>query len=364
MPPSARSDSSTRSVMMPPTSTARPMVSVVTPFYNTAPYLAQCIESVLAQSYREFEYILVDNCSTDGSKDIAETYAKRDPRIRLIRCSQFVPQIPNYNRALAEICDASKYCKIVEADNYILPGCLELMVRAFEQSESIGLVSSYCLCQNTIDCSGYPYPMPFFRGRGCARWYLLTGVFIFGTPTSVMYRSCMVRENDKFYNENIAFHSDFDKCMQILLHWDFGFVHQVLSFKRRDNESITSVTDRVNYHAVARYSIVQRYAPVLLAASEAASLQKHSKREYYRALARRAFRFGDRAFWHYHAEGLKTIGETINWPYLVLTMGREFLWLALNPGMTTVKALRLWKRGATGNKDGARFGIPHLESMH
>ena len=64
------------------------MVSVVTPFYNTAPYLAQCIESVLAQTYPHFEYILMDNCSTDGSAEIAETYARRDSRIRLIRCNE------------------------------------------------------------------------------------------------------------------------------------------------------------------------------------------------------------------------------------------------------------------------------------
>src|SRR5271163_333260 len=91
----------------------QPLVSVVTPFFNTAPYLAECIESVLAQSYSEFEYILMDNCSTDGSGEIAKTYAGRDPRIRLIRCSEFVSQLKNYNRALAEISDASQYCKIV-----------------------------------------------------------------------------------------------------------------------------------------------------------------------------------------------------------------------------------------------------------
>ena len=113
----------------------RPLVSVVTPFFNTAPYLAECIESVLAQSYSQFEYILMDNCSTDGSSEIAATYASRDPRIRLIRCSQFLAQMPNYNRALAEISDASKYCKIVQADDWIFPECLELMVQAFEQSE-------------------------------------------------------------------------------------------------------------------------------------------------------------------------------------------------------------------------------------
>src|SRR6516164_7302008 len=127
----------------------RPLVSVVTPFYNTAPYLAQCIESVLAQSYPEFEYILVDNCSTDGSTEIAESYARRDPRIRLIRRSQFLSQVQNYNAALAEISEKSKYCKIVQADDIIFSDCLQQMVKAFAQSEKIGLVSSYSLQGDT-----------------------------------------------------------------------------------------------------------------------------------------------------------------------------------------------------------------------
>ena len=142
-----------------------PLVSVVTPFYNTAPHLAECIESVLKQSYTHFEYILMDNCSTDGSGEIAETYAARDPRIRLIRCAQFLQQIPNYNRALLQISNDSKYCKIVEADNHIFPDCLRLMVQAFQQSESIGLVSSYFLAGNLLRGSGYPYPMTMMSGR-------------------------------------------------------------------------------------------------------------------------------------------------------------------------------------------------------
>lgn len=120
-------------------------MSVLTPFFNTASYLAECIESVLGQTYSNFEYILMDNCSTDGSYEIANSYAARDSRIRLVRCSEFVPMLENYNRALREICDASVYCKIVQADDYIFPNCLQLMVQAFEQSASIGLVSSYRL---------------------------------------------------------------------------------------------------------------------------------------------------------------------------------------------------------------------------
>ena len=63
-------------------SRVEPLVSVVTPFYNTDRYLAECIESVLSQTYRNFEYVLVDNHSTDRSGVIAAEYARRDSKVR------------------------------------------------------------------------------------------------------------------------------------------------------------------------------------------------------------------------------------------------------------------------------------------
>ena len=89
-------------------------VSLVTPFYNTRKYLAECIESVLRQSYQNWEYILVDNCSDDGSNEIAQEYASRFPsKIRLVYTESFLSQVANYNFALTCICQDSKYCKIV-----------------------------------------------------------------------------------------------------------------------------------------------------------------------------------------------------------------------------------------------------------
>jgi glycosyltransferase involved in cell wall biosynthesis len=322
----------------------RPLVSVITPFYNTAQYLAECIESVLAQTYPDFEYILMDNCSTDGSGEIAEAYARCDPRIRLIRCSEFLPQIPNYNRALAQISQASLYCKVVEADNYIFPECLALMVRAFEASDLIGLVCSYCIRGNIIDASGYPYPTPHFPGRECVRWYLTSGIYVFGTPTAVMYRSCVVRQRKMFYNETLTYFADFDKCIEILLDWDFGFVHQVLSFTRGDNDSISSSHESVLLYAAASSSVVQRYAAAVLDAKAANSSRKQSRREYYSLLARQAMTPSRPGFWKYHMGVLRGIEEKIDLPYLSVCIIREGLWRAVNPGITIAKALRLVRR--------------------
>jgi glycosyltransferase involved in cell wall biosynthesis len=331
----------------------QPLVSVVTPFYNTAPYLAQCIESVLAQTYSNFEYILSNNCSADGSLEIAQSYARRDSRIRLINQPKLLSQIPHYNNALAAISAESKFCKMVQADDCILPECLQAMLQAFAQSESIGLVSAYDLKGDIVRGTGYPYPTPFLPGKEMARMYLRTGVFVFGSPSTVMYRSSLVREQNPFYRDGLL-HEDTEKCMEILEHWDFGFVHQVLSFLRADNESIMGSVRNYQPRAVDRYIMVRRFASVFLDAPEAAALQRSAKQTYYRILAEQAVRLRGRAFWQYHQKGLQTVGESLNRPYLFCQVVREILWLLVNPGICAQLLFSFFKRkrkwsGVVGN---------------
>ena len=80
-----------------------PLVSYVTPFYNTEEYLAECIESVLRQTYGNWEYVLLNNCSTDNSVQIAEHYTRAYPdKIRLEHNSAFLSQVQNFNRVFRQ----------------------------------------------------------------------------------------------------------------------------------------------------------------------------------------------------------------------------------------------------------------------
>jgi len=322
---------------------SQPLVSVVTPFHNTASFLAECIESVLAQNYREFEYILVDNCSTDDSGAIAEAYARRDSRIRMIRRTQLLSQVQNYNAALAEISEESQYCKVVQADDYIFPGCLAQMVKMFEQSESIGLVSAYDVKANVVRGSGFPYAESPVSGKQAARLYLEKAIFPFGSPTTVMYRSSLVRGQRPFYDES-RLHEDTEKCMEILEHWDFGFVPQVLAFLRADNESISNAVRSFQPSSLDRYIIVSRYASVFLDSSRAKSIRQLAKRDYYQTLANAALRLRESQFWRYHEKGLKTLGEKIDRPYLVFVAASELLWMLVNPGDTIRRMVAKSKR--------------------
>src|SRR5436190_1534593 len=97
------------------------LVSVVTPVYNGARYLAECIESVLAQTYDELEYVICENHGTDETPAIVARYARADARIRVVSPERFLPQIANWNFAVRQISAASAYEKFVHADDTIAP---------------------------------------------------------------------------------------------------------------------------------------------------------------------------------------------------------------------------------------------------
>ena len=121
-------------------------VSVLTPTYNMGPFLADCIEGVLKSTYENFEYIMVNNCSTDQSLEIASSYAKMDSRIRVHNNDTFVGVIANHNNAFGLMSGDAKYCKVVSADDLLLPECIacdwSISLKRTHLSESSDHISS------------------------------------------------------------------------------------------------------------------------------------------------------------------------------------------------------------------------------
>ena len=292
-------------------SESSPLVSVVTPFYNTRLYLSQCIESVRSQSYDHWEHILVDNVSSDGSTEIAEEYAAAEKRVRLVRNSAFLTQAENYNSALRQISPDSRYCKIVEADNWIFPHCLEEMVRVAENHPGVGIVEAYHLAGAQIRLAWLTPEITFLSGRDACRFQLLhhPDQSIFGPPTSHLFRSDLVLGRDPFYDADSVL-EDYEVLFELLKSNDFGFVHQVLSYVRMDNtnESIThSISDFGPYLLHALIAL-RRYGPFYLDEHEYERRLKAISSRYFRLLGRGFLRRRSSPFWEYHKSGLKTIG--------------------------------------------------------
>lgn len=260
-----------------------PLVSVVTPVYNTDKYLSECIESVLSQSYKNFEYIIVNNCSTDKSLDIARSYAKKDSRIRIFNNTEFLDLIPNWNNSLNKISKTSKYCKVVHADDWLFKDCLTQMVALAEANPKVGLVGSYRLDENQVNLDGLPHTDSIIQGADICRRYFLNNLYVFGSPTSLLIRSDCIKQN--FYNES-NIHADLESCFMMLQSSDFGFVHQVLTYTRRHNESNTSFIRRYNTHKIGELIVLTKFGRFYLNENEYDIVFKKFLKLYYRALAK------------------------------------------------------------------------------
>lgn len=121
--------------------TSAPSISVLVTVYNREKYLAECLDSILASSWQDFEVIVVDDGSTDASVRIAQQYQAKDPRVFLFQNEVNLGDYPNRNRA-ASLANG-RWLKYVDSDDYITVDCLEKMVVAGLQFPNAKLILSY-----------------------------------------------------------------------------------------------------------------------------------------------------------------------------------------------------------------------------
>ena len=324
---------------------AVPLVSVVTPFYNTAPYLRECIESVLGQTFGDFEYLLVDNKSTDGSRAIAEQFAARDSRIRVIENETFVGQVENYNGALERIAPECEFVKLTQADDALLPECLRLMVENAQGDPRVGIVSSYFLKGSTPSGRGVPYGTTYVNGRAIVRGIMLGTAYPFGSPTTMLYRANLVRARKPFYALGRYF-EDSEAACEILLEHDLGFVHQILSFSRTDNEGIMSAARRFNPAPLDHLIVLERYGREVLSAKEFERRKALEWRHYTGFLGASVLQGQSEKFWQYHREGLATIGHSLGTRELLFPTLKQLARAALDP----VRAIEIARERAQREK--------------
>jgi glycosyltransferase involved in cell wall biosynthesis len=316
----------------------RPLVSVVTPVYNGAEFLAECVESVLAQTYERWDYAIVDNCSTDGTLELARSYEARDPRIRVLTPEAFVGAVENANRAVRAISPESTYCKVLHADDWLFPECLERMVELAERHPSVGIVSAYRLEGTKVTLDGLPPEITVLPGREICRSTLLGGPYpyLFGSPSSLLIRSDIVRRRDPFYNADNPFDDDQEACYEVLRESDFGFVHQVLTFTRRPADTPFSTYVKVGAYLPGKIKLHLSYGPYYLRASEHRRQLAVLLARYGLFLAQHADQVRDPDFRRHHAQALAELRRRVDWDDVLAGVGIQLrrMWegKSLRPG--------------------------------
>ena len=286
-----------------------PKVTVVTPVFNGARFLAEAIESVVSQTYPNWTYIIADNCSTDETPAIAERFAARDRRIRVIRTTPHLPLIQNWNRALSLVPPDTVFTKELHADDILMPNCLAEMVALLEEFPTAAIAGSYILYGTQIKHLGVNLGCRLLSGHDVIRRTLLGDWYLFGSPSSIMVRTKFAREIGRpFYDERLR-HADVDACYQLLDRHDFGFVHQVLSATRTHPDSITN-TFTVSYSTIAleHFCFLKKYGPRYFDEGTFRREYRIARRQYRRQFARRLLGGGGAPYWRFHRDHLSHFG--------------------------------------------------------
>jgi glycosyltransferase involved in cell wall biosynthesis len=290
------------------TSTSAPLVSVVIPVYNGEKFIADAIRSVQAQTYENWDLTIGNNCSTDGTVAIAEEFAARDRRIRVVTYPKFVSVVDSHNNAFNLISPNAKYGKILGADDLLFPTCLEAMVQVAEAHPTVGMVVSYVLSGNRVLGRNYAFPDTFVPGREVGRYRFLKDISLFSGPSQSMIRADVVRERQPFYNP-VNYAGDIEAYLELLQRHDLGFVHQVLTYVRVGPESrTTSYLSRIEAAEVARMDEITKFGDYYLTPEERARCLAQATRGYYCFLGRNIWELRKKEFWDYHLNHVTKLG--------------------------------------------------------
>ena len=198
-----------------------PKVSVIIPTYNRLPMLKEAVDSVLHQDFEDFELIVVDDGSTDGTGSEIEQYGGR---VKLLQHPHNKGVSAARNTGILN--SNGQYIAFLDDDDEWLPEKLRLQVSLLENSTSeIGLVYSGYLTINGATRTTLSAKLP--ERRGPVYKDILHHNFI-GAPSTVIVRSeCIERAG--FFDENIAYGLDHDLWIRIAQYYDFDYVKECLA---------------------------------------------------------------------------------------------------------------------------------------
>jgi glycosyltransferase involved in cell wall biosynthesis len=172
------------------------LVSVLMTAYNREKFIAHAIESVLSSTYKNFELIIVDDCSTDNTISIAQEFAAKDKRVYILKNEYNLTQFPNRNKAA--VFAKGKYIKYVDSDDTIYPWSLQYCVEMMEKYPDAGMGVLYL--KNEI-ADEYLVPE-----RAIKKNYFQSTILNIG-PGATILRTELFRKAD-YYTVNYGIPSD------------------------------------------------------------------------------------------------------------------------------------------------------------
>jgi glycosyltransferase involved in cell wall biosynthesis len=222
-----------------------PLVSIVIPVYNGEKYISEALESIIHQSYTNWECHVINNASTDRTPDIVSAFCVKDTRVFLHNYQQFMQIVDNWNRTVLHVSDQAKYFKLLQADDWIDSAFLDEMVSVMEKYPSAGMCSSYRIDGTVVNCDGLDYYQgQFYSGKEMLDMHIKEKIDITGSISTLMFRVDDLKKLPDYPEifDRTDFHCDTQLAFDIMRVSDVGFVFKVLSYTRWHPEAFTSST--------------------------------------------------------------------------------------------------------------------------
>jgi len=214
-----------------------PKISVLIPLYNAENFIAQAIESVLNQTFSDFELIIVDNCSTDRSVTIARHY-ESDKRVKIFQNNENIGAVRNWNQCMLHA--SGEYLKFLFADDYFKKNALEEFIKPFESDPSISLV----IAPREFlfdDGATKKYPLSFSgfkKGNDVIKDVISVNGNPLGEPTFIMFRKKDI--NIGLFNFHMLWLADLDYCLRICEVGNAFAIEEHCIVYRRHQQQVTT----------------------------------------------------------------------------------------------------------------------------
>lgn len=210
----------------------QPQVTVLMPVYNASTYLREAIDSVLSQTFTDFELLMINDGSTDESVSIIDSYD--DPRIRLLHNDKNLGVIDTLNKGLAEA--KGEWIARQDADDISHSERLEKQVQVLEQDSEVALVGSWMQLVDTDNQELGVWQYPESSNR--IRWASLFNSAV-GHPT-VMFRANLVRKAGG-YSADFPHAEDFDLWSRLLEYGQFKNIGESLVRYRVHSQAVSTL---------------------------------------------------------------------------------------------------------------------------
>ncbi len=228
---------------------SQPLVTIAIPIHNAQRFLAETIESAIAQTYSNLEILLLENSSSDSSLQIAMRYESLDSRVRVIQSEKLLEVEINFNRALQLA--QGKYLKILCSDDLIDVDCVEKQVLILELNPIIATCTSSRRVitadnREIIKRRGFTKNFTVLTGCDAIRTSCVAGTNYFEGTFATLYRTSIAKKIAPF-NAQHKYVIDMDFCARTLDHGPLYVLNDVTGSYRARSNSYSAAVSKQQY---------------------------------------------------------------------------------------------------------------------